>query len=184
MMACGLSGEGVVGQATNVLTMAVQNNGLGTRTGGITGGGFLPGQSGNPGGRPKGLAAAARGAVGDDGRDLVAFFSAVMRGDRKALGERRPVALRERVQAATWLADRAYGKAVQVVEIPEDPRQEQVEAIRQEVIAMPPELKRALGEWLLAKRTARLRAQREEIERNVQALMPPEQPNPDGDGTR
>lgn len=106
MMACGLSGEGVVGQATNVLTMAVQNNGLGTRTGGITGRGFLPGQSGNPGGRPKGLAAAARGAVGDDGRDLVAFFSAVMRGDRKALGERRPVALRDRMQAATWLADR------------------------------------------------------------------------------
>jgi hypothetical protein len=40
----------------------VQNNG---GTGGITGKGFMPGRSGNPGGRPKGLARATRELVGD-----------------------------------------------------------------------------------------------------------------------
>jgi|SRR5579859_630078 len=40
----------------------------------------------NAGGRPKGLAAVARVAVADDGHDLIEFFSAVMRGDGKALG--------------------------------------------------------------------------------------------------
>jgi hypothetical protein len=39
-----------------------------------------------PAGDPRGLAAAARAAVGDDGHDLIEFFSAVMRGDGKALG--------------------------------------------------------------------------------------------------
>jgi hypothetical protein len=66
--------------------MTVESNGSTTRPDGITGRGFLPGQSGSPGGRPKGLAAAARAAVGDDGRELVAFFAAIMRGNGKALG--------------------------------------------------------------------------------------------------
>jgi Family of unknown function (DUF5681) len=46
----------------------VQNNG-GT-TGGITRKGFMPGQSGNPGGRPKSLAKATRELVGEDGMKL------------------------------------------------------------------------------------------------------------------
>jgi hypothetical protein len=75
----------------------------------------------NGGGRPQGLARLAREAVGD-GQDLIQFFTAVFRADRKALGERR-IALRDRMQAATWLADRAFGRAVQVVEVPEDPQQ-------------------------------------------------------------
>jgi Family of unknown function (DUF5681) len=39
-----------------------------TGVGGITGRGFMPGESGNPGGRPKGLARRVRELVGDDGR--------------------------------------------------------------------------------------------------------------------
>ena len=68
--------------------MAVQNNGKTTGLGGVTGRGFPPGQSGNPGGRPKGLATLAREAVGD-GRDLVAFYLAVLKGDTKALHARK-----------------------------------------------------------------------------------------------
>jgi hypothetical protein len=50
----------------------VQNNG-GTR-GGITGRGFMPGRSGNPGGRPKGLGKATRALVGEDGVKLTELW--------------------------------------------------------------------------------------------------------------
>jgi hypothetical protein len=81
---------------------------------------FLNGQDPrrNAGGRPRGLASLAREAVGD-GHGLVAFFLAVLRGDAEALGERR-ITMRDRLQAAEWLADRGFGKAPIVVEIPEE----------------------------------------------------------------
>ena len=41
-----------------------ENNHETTRPGGITGNGFKPGQSGNPGGRPKGLAKTVRDVCG------------------------------------------------------------------------------------------------------------------------
>jgi hypothetical protein len=131
----------------------------------------------NGGGRPQGLARLAREAVGD-GQDLIQFFTAILRADKKALGERR-IALRDRMQAATWLADRAYGKAVQFVEIPEDPAVEQVQEMRQEIVEMPPELREAIGRWLLARRNQRLRAQREEIEAHIKTLMPTERSDTD-----
>jgi len=87
--------------------------------------------------------------------------------------------LRDRMAAGVWRADRAFGKAVQVVEIPEDPQQEQVQEVRQELRAMPVELREAVGRWLLERRNSRLRAQREEIEAKVWALMPAQ--SPDGD---
>ena len=134
----------------------------------------------NPGGRPHGLARLAREAVGE-GEDLVAFFAAVLHADRKFLGERR-VALRDRMQAATWLADRAFGKAIQVVEIP-DPQEEQIHELRQEIRAMPVELREAVGRWLLDRRNARLRAQREAVEARVKKMLPPGEPlNREEDG--
>ena len=48
---------------------SVQNKGR--TTGGVTGRGFRPGRSGNPGGRPQGLARATRELVGEDGKALV-----------------------------------------------------------------------------------------------------------------
>src|ERR1700737_1600288 len=89
--------------------MTVQHNGKTTRLGGVTGRGFRPGQSGNPGGRPKGLAIFAREAVGD-GRDLVDFYPSVFGGDTKALHTRK-ITLRNRIQTAGWLAERGFGKA-------------------------------------------------------------------------
>jgi hypothetical protein len=59
----------------------VENLPATTRPGGITGAGFLPGQSGNPGGRPKGLARKVRAEVGDNGELIVAFMLRVLRDE-------------------------------------------------------------------------------------------------------
>lgn len=75
-------------------------------TGGITGNGFKPGKSGNPGGRPKGLARLAREATGGDGRLLVEFYVRVYQDEDEKT--------ETRLKAAEWLADRGFGKAVDV----------------------------------------------------------------------
>ena len=87
----------------------VENRAVTTRRGGITGAGFLPGQSGNPGGRPKGLARRVRELVGDSGESIFQFMVDVL-GDETARTA-------DRLEAAKWLADRGFGKAVQAVEI-------------------------------------------------------------------
>ncbi len=81
-----------------------------------TTGRFVPGQSGNPGGRPKGF----RNYINDvtaDGNDLVDFVISVFRGDH---GED----MRPRMDAATWLADRGFGKPTvdTALQPPEDRR--------------------------------------------------------------
>lgn len=87
---------------------AVQNN-RGTTAGGVTGRGFAPGRSGNPGGRPKGLTRRVRELVGDDGTAIAEFMYAVMADD----GARTA----DRLEAARWLADRGFGKSHQSVEV-------------------------------------------------------------------
>jgi hypothetical protein len=87
---------------------AVQSN-RETTVGGITGRGFLPGASGNPGGRPKGLARRVRELVGDDGTAIADFMFAVMVDQRARMGDR--------LDAARWLADRGFGKPPQDVEL-------------------------------------------------------------------
>ena len=63
---------------------SVQNNG--GATGGVTGKGFRPGRSGNPGGRPQGLARATRELVGEDGKALVELWWSIARTRPGATG--------------------------------------------------------------------------------------------------
>jgi hypothetical protein len=89
--------------------VSIVENRSGTTLGGVTGRGFLPGQSGNPGGRPKGLAKRVRELVGTDGEAIVAFMAEVM-NDETARNA-------DRIEAAKWLGDRGFGRAVQALDI-------------------------------------------------------------------
>lgn len=80
---------------------SVQNSRRGT--GGITGRGFQPGQSGNPGGRPKGLARATRELVGEDGTALVELWLAIAADPLQKTSDR--------LEASRLLADRGWGKS-------------------------------------------------------------------------
>ena len=69
----------------------------------------MPGRSGNAGGRPRGLARRVRELVGDNGELILQFMVEVL-GDESARTA-------DRLEAARWLADRGFGRAVQAVEV-------------------------------------------------------------------
>jgi hypothetical protein len=71
---------------------------------------FPPGVSGNPGGRPRGLVSAIRSET-RDGAELVQFMLSVLRGE---IGG---ATLRDRVAAASWLADHGFGRAPQALAV-------------------------------------------------------------------
>ena len=67
----------------------VQHNPRTTRHGGVTGAGFMPGQSGNPGGRPKGLSRRVRELVGDDGHAIAEYMFTVLNDEKERRSKRR-----------------------------------------------------------------------------------------------
>lgn len=83
-------------------------------------GGFKPGQSGNPGGLPgrsKGIAAYLREQT-KDLREVADLFIGVMRGTPMVDNETGDVtvpAAKDRLEAGKWIADRAIGKAIELV---------------------------------------------------------------------
>jgi hypothetical protein len=70
---------------------------------------FRKGESGNPGGRPKGLARITRELLGDDGEAAVRFLAAVMDGG--PLPDGAVPSVSERITAAKLLIERGWGKA-------------------------------------------------------------------------
>ena len=88
--------------------MSVVQNKRGTG-GGVTGRGFVPGRSGNPGERPKGLTRRVRELVGDDGTAIAEFMYSVMVDESTRMADR--------LEGARWLADRGFGKPPQDVEL-------------------------------------------------------------------
>ena len=86
-----------------------ENNRGSTLPGGITGAGSRPGISGNPGGRPKGLARRVRDLVGDDGTMIADYLVSVLRDDRERT--------RDRLEACRFLADRGWGKPTQAIAV-------------------------------------------------------------------
>jgi hypothetical protein len=89
---------------------SVQNNGR--STGGITGRGFRPGRSGNPGGRPQSLAKATRALVDEDGMKLAEFWLSIMQDETRRDSDR--------LEASRLLADRGWGKAPTYAAIEEE----------------------------------------------------------------
>jgi hypothetical protein len=61
------------------------------------------GTSGNPGGRPQGLARATRELVGEDGHKLAEFWFSIMQDETRRDSDR--------LEASRLLADRGWGKA-------------------------------------------------------------------------
>jgi hypothetical protein len=88
--------------------MNVQSNGK-TTAGGITGRGFRPGESGNPGGRPKGLAALVREKT-NDGKFLVEQMMKLARGQSIIKGTKPKHS--DVTAAVEWLADRGFGRCL------------------------------------------------------------------------
>ncbi len=60
----------------------------------------------NPGGRPKGIAAQIR-ALTNDGKGIYERMHAIWTGEEPGFNSR------DRLEAGKWLADRAYGRAVE-----------------------------------------------------------------------
>jgi hypothetical protein len=81
---------------------------------------FPKGASGNPGGRPKGLAKATRALVGEDGKALVDFWWRIVQDEKARTADR--------LAASKLLAERGWGKAADLAP-PEDAVDEELKRL-------------------------------------------------------
>jgi hypothetical protein len=102
---------------------------------GVHDGRFQAGRSGNPGGRPRGLARRTRELVGEDGDEIVRFWLALMRDETAKTADR--------LEASRLLAVRGWGKpaAFELVE-DDDPLGLDDERREAAVIAFDAEVRR------------------------------------------
>ncbi len=92
----------------------VGNNGETTQLGGVSGAGFLPGQSGNPSGRPKGIASTVRKACGGDPETLIQTLLAIARGEST---NGKPVRAADQIRASELVLAYGWGKPAAFVSI-------------------------------------------------------------------
>lgn len=88
---------------------------------------FKTGTTGNPGGRPKGLAKRVRELVGGDGEDLAKAMLVIALDTNEKTADRRG--------AIEWLADRGWGKAPAFAPIEDDDPLELLEREANEIAA-------------------------------------------------
>jgi hypothetical protein len=82
---------------------------------------FKPGQSGNSGGRPRGLERLVRETVGGDMVTIIKAQIAIATGKKPDIGIEIPaIKASDMTKAAEWLGDRGWGKARQTVDLSGD----------------------------------------------------------------
>ena len=94
-------------KAAKAAPKSVENNHKATRTGGITGKGFQPGQSGNPGGRKK-VAPEVKEMLKAEAPEAARFLIETMHNEA--------VKDELRIKCAETVLERVYGKATQPIE--------------------------------------------------------------------
>jgi hypothetical protein len=92
--------------------------------GGVTGKGFVPGISGNPGGRMHSLTSLARKRT-KDGRLLIEAWRLIALGTdaeiRQHFGTKKSPSIQDRLDAIGALAERGWGRPRQAVDLTADP---------------------------------------------------------------
>lgn len=92
---------------------------------------WKPGQSGNPGGRPKGFAVRVKKRCGKEGQKLVEAFALIAFGSdadcKTFFGEVLDRSVKDRLQALGELADRGFGRPLTLQ--PDDPIDKATEVI-------------------------------------------------------